>query len=196
MLTSRLRVPSFFADCPFSENTDDKALWKYGSINTRGTQDYISIYLSIWCCGIVILSGQYQYLGTILYVWEWRNIYPYHDDVIKWKYFSRYWPFVREFTGEFTTHRPVTQSFDVLFDLSPQLCDCFPLSTYGGVYKMSPLLPTFPSPLPRKKCILSWLKMHWNVFTEVQLTITRLVTMMPYRLTRLHWVKLLVIHQH
>ena len=24
----------------------------------------------------------------------------FHDDVIKWKHFSRYWPFVREFTGD------------------------------------------------------------------------------------------------
>ena len=42
-----------------------------------------------------------------------------HDDAIKWKYFPRNWPFVREFTGpgEFPTQRPVTQSFDVFFDL-------------------------------------------------------------------------------
>ena len=31
-----------------------------------------------------------------------------HDDVIKWRHFSRYWSFVR---------RPVTRSFDVFFDL-------------------------------------------------------------------------------
>ena len=37
-----------------------------------------------------------------------------HDDVIKWKHFPRYWPFVR---GEFPTQRPVTLSFDVYFDL-------------------------------------------------------------------------------
>ena len=35
-----------------------------------------------------------------------------HDDVIKWKHFPRYWPFVRGI------HRPpVTRSFDVDFDL-------------------------------------------------------------------------------
>ena len=38
-----------------------------------------------------------------------------HDDVIKWKHFPRYWPFV--VTGEFFTQRPVTRSFDVFFDL-------------------------------------------------------------------------------
>ena len=36
-----------------------------------------------------------------------------HDDVIKWKHFPRYWPFVRGIHRG----RPVTQSFDVFFDL-------------------------------------------------------------------------------
>ena len=43
-----------------------------------------------------------------------------HDDVVKWKHFPRYWPFVRgEFTGpgEFPAQWPVTRSFDVFFDL-------------------------------------------------------------------------------
>ena len=40
-----------------------------------------------------------------------------HDDVIKWKYFPRYWPFVRGI--EFPTQRPVTRSFVVYFDLRP-----------------------------------------------------------------------------
>ena len=43
-----------------------------------------------------------------------------HDDVIKWKHFPRYWPFVRRnspATGEFPAQRPVTRSFDVFFDL-------------------------------------------------------------------------------
>ena len=39
-----------------------------------------------------------------------------HDDVIKWKHFPLYWPFV---PGEFPTRRPVTRSFDVFFDLHP-----------------------------------------------------------------------------
>ena len=40
-----------------------------------------------------------------------------HDDVIKWKHFPRYWPFVREFTGEFPSQKPVTRGFDVFFVL-------------------------------------------------------------------------------
>ena len=42
-----------------------------------------------------------------------------HDDVIKWKHFRVTGPSCGEFTGpgEFPTQRPVTRSFDVLFDL-------------------------------------------------------------------------------
>ena len=39
-----------------------------------------------------------------------------HDDVIKWKHFLRYWPFVRA-TGGFPSQRPVVRNFDVFFDL-------------------------------------------------------------------------------
>ena len=42
-----------------------------------------------------------------------------HDDVIKWKHFPRYWPFVSPATGEFPAQRPVTRSFDIFFDLRP-----------------------------------------------------------------------------
>ena len=55
------------------------------------------------------------------------NIGGSHDDVIKWKHFPRYWPFVRgihrspvnspPIPGEFPIQRPVTRSFDVFFDL-------------------------------------------------------------------------------
>ena len=40
-----------------------------------------------------------------------------HDDVIKWKHFPHYWPFVRGIHRSFPTQRPVTRSFDVFFDL-------------------------------------------------------------------------------
>ena len=38
----------------------------------------------------------------------------FHDDIIKWKHFPRYWPFVR---GIHRSPTPVTRSFDVFFDL-------------------------------------------------------------------------------
>ena len=44
-----------------------------------------------------------------------------HGDVMKWRHFARYWPFVRgihhRVPGEFPAQRPVTRSFDVSFDL-------------------------------------------------------------------------------
>ena len=48
----------------------------------------------------------------------------FHDDVIKWKHFPRYWPFVREkslVTDEFPVQRPVSRSFDIFFDLRLEL---------------------------------------------------------------------------
>ena len=39
-----------------------------------------------------------------------------HDDIIKWKYFPRYWPLVWV-TGKFPAQRPVTRSFGVFFNL-------------------------------------------------------------------------------
>ena len=56
-------------------------------------------------------SNQWLYLN---WLGAW-NIMGYHDDVIKWKHFPRYWPFVRGIP----TQRPVTRSFDVYFDLRP-----------------------------------------------------------------------------
>ena len=44
----------------------------------------------------------------------------YHDDVIKWIHFPRYWPFCAgnsPVTGECPARRPVTRSFNILFDL-------------------------------------------------------------------------------
>ena len=47
------------------------------------------------------------------------NVCSWWDDVIKWKHFRIYWPFVREppLTGEFPSQRPVTRSFDIFFHL-------------------------------------------------------------------------------
>ena len=41
----------------------------------------------------------------------------YHDNVIKWKHFPHYWPFVRGIYR--SPQRPMTQSFDVFFDQRP-----------------------------------------------------------------------------
>ena len=42
-----------------------------------------------------------------------------HDDAIKWKHFSHYWPFVQGIhQWPVNSQRPMTQSFDVFFDLN------------------------------------------------------------------------------
>ena len=41
-------------------------------------------------------------------------VYVQHDDVIEWKHFPRYWPFVR---GIRRSQRPVARGFDVFFNL-------------------------------------------------------------------------------
>ena len=66
-----------------------------------------------------------------------------HDDVIKWKHFPRYWPFVRGIhqPAEFPTQRPVTRSFDVFFDLRLNK----PLSKQSWVWWFE----TLPAPLWR-----------------------------------------------
>ena len=49
-----------------------------------------------------------------------RSDWPlFHDDVIKWKHFPRYWHFAGNspVPSEFPSQRPVTRSFDVFFGL-------------------------------------------------------------------------------
>ena len=41
------------------------------------------------------------------------------DDVVKWKHFPHYWSFVQGIHRSPVKKRPVTQSFDVFFDLHP-----------------------------------------------------------------------------
>ena len=53
---------------------------------------------------------------------EAQRFVRYDDDVIKWKYFPRYWPFLRGIHRSVVnspSQRPVTRSFDVFFDLRP-----------------------------------------------------------------------------
>ena len=58
--------------------------------------------LTIWWMTLKII-GQLSYIKP--------SLVHHHDDIIKWKNFPRYWPFVRGI------HRSVTRNFDVFFDL-------------------------------------------------------------------------------
>ena len=65
---------------------------------------------------IFILISSFSLFYFCLYIFPDT----FHDDVIKWELFPRYWhlvPFVWGVTGEFPSQRPVSRSFDVLFDL-------------------------------------------------------------------------------
>ena len=49
-----------------------------------------------------------------------RYFYSSHDDVVKWKPFLRYWPFVRGIHRWIPLTKPVMRSFDVFWDLPEQ----------------------------------------------------------------------------
>ena len=62
---------------------------------------------------LVKLAGQVKVMTYNIEVWtKWST----HDDVIKWKHFPLYWPFVLGIHRPLA-QRPVTWSFDVFFDL-------------------------------------------------------------------------------
>ena len=69
---------------------------------------------STWGDRLWLISIVWFVILVFLNKWQIRIKYTdsnrYHDHVIKWKHFPRYWPFVRGI------HRPVTRSFDVYFD--------------------------------------------------------------------------------
>ena len=60
-----------------------------------------------------------EYTHTMHTETSWRS----HDDVMNWKHFLRYWPFVRGIHRspmDSPSQRPVTRNFDVFFDLRPK----------------------------------------------------------------------------
>ena len=88
----------------------------------------------IWClCDIsqnnlMNKLSSFGWLETLWCSWDAAErlcrfchfFHPEHDDVIKWKHFPRYWPFVwgiHQSPVNSQTQRPVTPSFDVSFDL-------------------------------------------------------------------------------
>ena len=75
-----------------------------------------------WSLGrhVRLEAGDYIII-IILWVSKRRDFYSNcHDDVIKWKHFSRYWPFVMgiQWLPVDSSHKgPGVRSFDVFFDL-------------------------------------------------------------------------------
>ena len=125
---------------PCSLNTDDKPPYRLSCLQQlRSPTDTLYIMKTLWRAlysfrGVkispIFLSFKVVLIsvhGTVSEPQAIGNIYlppviSKHDDVIKWKHFPRYWPFVRGIHRppcEFPTQRPVTRSFDVFFDLHP-----------------------------------------------------------------------------
>ena len=94
-------------------------------IRTLDMRASVDLIFSSWHCGFrrVFLNKLPASLTALLntavsYCQVWGQAV--HDDVIKWKRFPRYWPFVwgiHRSPVNSPHKRPVTRSFDVFFDL-------------------------------------------------------------------------------
>ena len=104
-------------------------LWLHDSANDKQHIGFQHLFFPhiIFCC--YMQQMRCNVIGkTVVMQWlrqakcqcpvSWPH-HEYHDDIIKWKHFPRYWPFARNspVPGEFPAQRPVTRSFDIFFDL-------------------------------------------------------------------------------
>ena len=73
---------------------------------------------SVWWLGFCMIKGVSAGIW-LLYMAHSRARYlsVHHDDVIRWKHFPRYWPFVRGIHRWIPSQRPETRNFDVFFDI-------------------------------------------------------------------------------
>ena len=92
-----------------SKNEPSKCNWQ---------QIYIHIHIisnkigTLYCCALLFHSYIMIDDGLMWFI----HLYFLHDDIMKWKHFPLYWPFVWGI-HRWPTQRPVTWSFDVFFDL-------------------------------------------------------------------------------
>ena len=66
---------------------------KSHNASTSGHENFVFNHLaqsSMWCRVYLVLSSKFSVVAGS------HRAFPKHYDVIKWKYFPRYWPFVRE----------------------------------------------------------------------------------------------------
>ena len=97
--------------------------------------------------------------------WKKNRTHLKHYDVIKWKYCPRYWPFVCGIHWSLT-QRPVTQSFDVLFDLRLRFGtpSCSLWRNCKEKLMITTVFITFFLPITGWKCAISTAK-RWLVVT-------------------------------
>ena len=80
-------------------------------------------------------------------------------------------------TGEFPAQRPVTRSFDIFFDLSPnerlskQSWGCWFETSWCPLWRHSNVQTTFSNAFSGMKLYKFRLRFHWTLFARVQLTI-------------------------
>ena len=80
------------------------------------------LFSNVYSCNSMWLINVFKFACSVEYpLWHTIPGSIEHDDVIIWKYFPRYWPFVRGIhrpvTGEFPPQRPLRRSFDVFLYL-------------------------------------------------------------------------------
>ena len=115
-----------------------KPLYDWCHLDLRVTEEFYSAkFILAWTVNISMqMQNGRQFADHILksvFVYDNRGmlmmlpgaplpiIQYWHDDVIKWKHFPRYWPFVRRIhrSPVNSQQRPATWSFDVFFDPRP-----------------------------------------------------------------------------
>ena len=93
--------------------------WLQVNIEFRHTHTrIICVIVSLISMKVLNTLPLFKYMVTLLVNHTRASGFP-HDDVIKWKHFPRYWPFVRGIHRSTVNSMPVTRSFDALFDLRP-----------------------------------------------------------------------------
>ena len=97
---------------------------------------------------------------------SYHDEYIMHGDVIKWKHFPRYWPFVRGIHPSpvnFLTKRPVKQSSDVFFGLCTYVHNWDPgvLRHHRATYDVTLMMPF------RKDPRVYGTKHRWNFLSPL-----------------------------
>ena len=137
-----------------------------------------------------VRSTRVQQLQILLFSSRLKNMEYSHDDVIKWKHFPRYWPFVRGIhRSRWIPHTKASdaESFDVFFDLRLnkwlsnqswgwwfETLSC-PLWRHRNAYPMNPWPPVLSDDNPQTTILLQscrrvlihvWAMLHCHVSRE------------------------------
>ena len=107
---------AFFAgNAQMASNAENVSIWWRHHGFLAVYRQSCSCHFSVFCLDVSWVGERVLLHPTVFVNW-YLPCYcdPLHDDVIKWRYFPRYWPVPDEYPAQ----RPVTRSFDVFLDLS------------------------------------------------------------------------------